>query len=91
MSVRGHKIYHMFTCIGDIAGARSLGASRIIGADLNDCKKPKAEFFRLMDFSDTKELNGIAEKVREMTGGLGVDYRFECTGVESLVNEAVEC
>ncbi|KAH7687425.1 S-(hydroxymethyl)glutathione dehydrogenase / alcohol dehydrogenase protein [Dioscorea alata] len=78
--------------VGAVAGARSLKAGRIIGIDLNEYKKSKAEFFGLTDFINPNKLNGksIADKVREMTDGLGVDYSFECTGVESLLNEALD-
>ncbi|CAL5405603.1 unnamed protein product [Camellia sinensis] len=31
----------------------------------------------------------ISEMVKELTGGMGVDYCFECTGVPSLVNQAL--
>ncbi|KAH7687424.1 Alcohol dehydrogenase protein [Dioscorea alata] len=50
--------------VGAVAGARSLKAGRIIGIDLNEYKKSKAEFFGLTDFINPNKLNGksIADK-----------------------------
>jgi S-(hydroxymethyl)glutathione dehydrogenase/alcohol dehydrogenase len=31
----------------------------------------------------------ISELIKDITGGLGVDYCFECTGVGPLINEAL--
>ncbi|KAK1262062.1 Alcohol dehydrogenase-like 7 [Acorus gramineus] len=76
--------------IGAIAGAKMMGASRIIGVDINNKKKEKAEFFGMTDFVNPIEVGKSAsEAIKEMTGGLGVDYSFECSGVEVLLNEAV--
>ncbi|KAI8007836.1 CYP enzymes assisting alcohol dehydrogenase [Camellia lanceoleosa] len=46
----------------------------------------------MTDFINPSEhsKNSISELVTELTGGLGVDYCFECTGVGALVNETVE-
>ncbi|ONK71953.1 uncharacterized protein A4U43_C04F14100 [Asparagus officinalis] len=78
--------------IGAIIGAKLLGASKIIGVDLNNRKKEKAEFFGMTDFINPKEIENktCVEMIKEMTGGMGVDYSFECSGAGSVVNEAVE-
>ena len=48
--------------------------------------------FGMTDFINSSESSNksISELVNEMTGGLGVDYSFECTGVPSLINEALQ-
>ncbi|CAA2985817.1 alcohol dehydrogenase-like 1 isoform X2 [Olea europaea subsp. europaea] len=45
----------------------------------------------VLDFiNPTNSDKSISDLVKEMTGGLGVDYCFECTWVAQLVNEALE-
>lgn len=77
--------------LGAIEGARTQGASKIIGVDLISGKGKKGLTFGMTDFINPKESGkSISELVKEATGGLGVDYCFECTGVPSLVTEAIE-
>lgn len=74
-----------------IEGARIQGASKIIGVDLINLKAKKGTAFGMTDFINPKESGkSISELVKEATGGLGVDYCFECTGVPSLLSEAIE-
>lgn len=74
-----------------IGGARTQGASKIIGVDLIDLKGKKGTKFGMTDFINPKDSGkSISELVKEATGGLGVDYCFECTGVSSLLSEAIE-
>ncbi|KAF8379923.1 hypothetical protein HHK36_027388 [Tetracentron sinense] len=69
-------------------GARSRGASRIIGVDINPDKCIKGQTMGVMDFVNPKDLkNPVHEKIREMTGG-GVDYSFECAGNLDVLREA---
>ncbi|KAK1285697.1 Alcohol dehydrogenase-like 7 [Acorus calamus] len=76
--------------IGAIASAKMMGANKIIGVDINNKKKEKAELFGMTDFVNPIEVGKSAsEAIKEMTGGLGVDYSFECSGAEVLLNEAV--
>lgn len=74
-----------------IEGARMQGASIIIGIDVNNLKCKKGTTFGMTHFINPRESGkSISELVKEATGGLGVDYFFECTGVSSLINEAIE-
>lgn len=67
------------------------GASRIIGIDINNLKKKKGEVFGMTEFINPKESDKpVSELIKETTGGLGVDYCYECTGVPELLNEAIE-
>ncbi|XP_055828047.1 8-hydroxygeraniol oxidoreductase-like isoform X1 [Solanum dulcamara] len=76
---------------GVVEGARSQGASKIIGVDINELKRGKGEAFGMTDFINPKD-NGtsISEMIKGVTGGLGVDYVFECTGIPSMLNEAID-
>ncbi|KAL0313752.1 UNVERIFIED_CONTAM: CYP enzymes assisting alcohol dehydrogenase [Sesamum calycinum] len=78
--------------LGVIEGARVHGASRIIGIDINQSKQAVGEAFGMTDFYNPKleSDKSISEMVKLLTGGCGVDYSFECTGVAQLVNEALE-
>ncbi|PIA39950.1 hypothetical protein AQUCO_02600413v1, partial [Aquilegia coerulea] len=76
--------------LGAVEGARIMGASKIIGVDLNEWKKEKGEVFGMTDFiNPTKSDKPLSELIKEITAGMGVDYCFECTGAEPLLNEAI--
>lgn len=46
----------------------------------------------MTDFINPTEdgTKSLSERIKEMTGGDGVDYSFECTGVSHLLNQALE-
>lgn len=75
-----------------IEGARVHGAGRIIGIDINESKQAVGEGFGMTEFINPKNSpdKSISELVKELTGGVGVDYSFECTGIPSMINEALE-
>ncbi|KAF6159594.1 hypothetical protein GIB67_034556 [Kingdonia uniflora] len=69
-------------------GARSRGASRIIGVDINPEKFIKGRAMGITDFINPKDLEiYVHEKIWEMTEG-GVDYSFECAGNLDVLREA---
>ncbi|CAA0835680.1 Alcohol dehydrogenase-like 3 [Striga hermonthica] len=78
--------------LGVIEGARFHGASQIIGIDINENKRAVGEAFGMTHFINPSKTNdkSISDLVKQLTGGFGVDYSFECTGVARLVNEALE-
>ncbi|KAF8380698.1 hypothetical protein HHK36_028188 [Tetracentron sinense] len=77
--------------LGVVEGARIRGATKIIGVDINEIKKEKGKVFGMTDFINPGESDkSISDAIKKMTGGLGVDYSFECTGVAPLINEALE-
>ncbi|XP_043695193.1 8-hydroxygeraniol oxidoreductase-like [Telopea speciosissima] len=77
--------------LGVVEGARIRGASKIIGVDLNEMKREKGKVFGMTDFiNPTASDKSVAQEIKEITGGMGVDYSFECTGVASLINEGLE-
>ncbi|KAL2544850.1 Alcohol dehydrogenase-like 3 [Forsythia ovata] len=77
--------------LGVIEAARMQGASKIIGIDINDLKRKKGEAFGMTEFINPKESDKpVSELIKDVTGGLGVDYYYECTGVPALLNEAIE-
>nr|QCF60515.1 perillyl alcohol dehydrogenase [Salvia dorisiana] len=76
--------------LGAVKASQILGATRIFGIDVNDMKRDIARAFGVTDFVNPKHSNKpISQLILEATGGLGVDYCVECTGVASLLNEAI--
>lgn len=74
-----------------IQGARMVGATQIVGVDINPDKKAMAERFGMTDFVNPKEVDGdIVAHLVELTGG-GADYSFECIGNVNLMRQALEC
>ncbi len=71
-------------------GARLMGASRIIGIDLNEDKFPMAKEFGVTDFINPKKTSNVTEEIIELTKG-GVDYSFECIGNVDTMRQALEC
>ncbi|XP_071701982.1 alcohol dehydrogenase 2-like [Rutidosis leptorrhynchoides] len=78
--------------LGAIKGSLMQGASKIIGVDVNENKAAKGKAFGMTDFINPNDHpnQSVSDLVKKITNGLGVDYCFECTGVPSLLNEALE-
>ncbi|KAJ9185633.1 hypothetical protein P3X46_005239 [Hevea brasiliensis] len=77
--------------LGVVEGARIAGAQKIIGMDKNGMKKEKGQAFGMTDFINPNDScdKSVSELIRDLTCGKGVDYCFECTGVASLIDEAL--
>ena len=74
-----------------IQGAKLVGASKIIGVDLNPDKRALAEQYGMTHFVNPKEIDGdIVDYLVELTDG-GADYSFECIGNVKVMRQALEC
>jgi S-(hydroxymethyl)glutathione dehydrogenase / alcohol dehydrogenase len=74
-----------------IQGARMIGASQIVGVDLNPAKRPLAEKMGMTDYVNPREIQGdLAGHIVELTRG-GADYSFECIGNVKTMRQALEC
>jgi S-(hydroxymethyl)glutathione dehydrogenase/alcohol dehydrogenase len=73
-----------------IQGAKMVGASKIIGIDINPSKVELAKKFGMTDFINPKETPNVIEAICDLTGG-GVDYSFECIGNVDVMRQALEC
>uniref|UniRef100_I1QCA7 Cinnamyl-alcohol dehydrogenase n=1 Tax=Oryza glaberrima TaxID=4538 RepID=I1QCA7_ORYGL len=73
-------------------GARMRGAKRIIGVDLNPDKFAVGKRLGMTDFINPNDTGGktVSEVIKEMTGGGGADYCFECIGSTSVMAEAFQ-
>jgi S-(hydroxymethyl)glutathione dehydrogenase/alcohol dehydrogenase len=67
-----------------------VGATRIIGIDLNPAKAALAKQFGMTDFVNPSEVDDVVGHLVEITGG-GVDYSFECIGNVNVMRQALEC
>jgi S-(hydroxymethyl)glutathione dehydrogenase/alcohol dehydrogenase len=72
-----------------IQGAKMVGASRIIGIDINPAKVELAKKFGMTDFINPKEVDNVVEAICDLTNG-GVDYSFECIGNVDVMRQALE-
>ena len=72
-----------------IQGAKMVGATRIIGIDLNPAREGLGKQFGMTDFINPKDVDNVVDHIIQMTGG-GVDYSFECIGNVDVMRQALE-
>ena len=73
-----------------VQGARMVGATQIVGVDLNPDREAVARRFGLTHFVNPKGIEDLVGHLVELTGG-GADYTFECVGNPTLMRQALEC
>ena len=74
-----------------IQGARLVGASQIVGVDLNPARRALAQKLGMTDFVNPNEITGdLVAHLVALTGG-GADYSFECIGNVKTMRQALEC
>jgi S-(hydroxymethyl)glutathione dehydrogenase/alcohol dehydrogenase len=74
--------------LGAVAGARLMGAERIICVDLSPERLELAKGQGATDIRVADE--NTVEWIVEETGGYGADYTFEATGLVNVMQQAVE-
>jgi len=72
-----------------IQGAALAGAGRIIGVDMAPGKLTLARTFGATDVVDAKAGDAVAQ-IKELTGGIGVDFAFEVIGNTAVIAQAFE-
>lgn len=73
-----------------IQGAKMVGASKIIGVDLNPAREALGRQFGMTDFINPNDHENVVDAITQMTDG-GVDYSFECIGNVNVMRQALEC
>ena len=73
-----------------IQGARMVGASKIIGIDINPKRVEIAKKFGMTHFINPLETPNLIEAISDLTNG-GADYSFECIGNVNTMRQALEC
>ena len=90
--VRAGSTVAVFGCgavgISVIAGARLAHAARVIAVDIAPKKLEMARTFGATDAVDARA-GDPAAKIRELTGGIGVDYAFEAVGLPKTAEQAI--
>lgn len=73
-----------------IMAARVAGCATIVAIDLHEKRLSLA-----MELGATHTIKAdvadVAEEIRQISGGQGVQYSLECTGLPSVVRQAVDC
>ena len=73
-----------------IQGAKMVGASKIIGVDINPDREEWGRKFGMTDFVNPNDVSGdLVAHLVEQTGG-GADYTFDCTGNTDVMRTALE-
>ena len=73
-----------------LQAARMVGASKIIGVDINNDKKEWGERFGMTHFVNPNDIDGdIVAHLVALTDG-GADYTFDCTGNTIVMRQALE-
>src|SRR5678816_2625159 len=68
-----------------------VGASQIVGVDLNPARQTIAQQFGMTHFVNPNDVKGdLVAHLVELTGG-GADYSFECIGNVKVMRQALEC
>jgi Zn-dependent alcohol dehydrogenase len=70
--------------------AKSLGVEQIIAVDIQELKFPIAKELGATDIVNSRGID-IAAKLKELTGGAGVDYAVDCTGVPAVIEAMLNC
>jgi S-(hydroxymethyl)mycothiol dehydrogenase len=92
--VKPGKSVAVFGCggVGDsvIQGARLAGATTIIAVDVDPNKLELAKQFGATHVVNASEVDPV-EKIKELTGGFGVNYSFEAVGIPQTLEQALWC
>jgi S-(hydroxymethyl)glutathione dehydrogenase/alcohol dehydrogenase len=73
-----------------IQAARSVGADKIIGVDINPGREAMARQFGMTHFVNPKDVGNVVDAIVQLTDG-GADYSFECIGNTTTMRQALEC
>jgi len=74
-----------------IQGARMVGATQIVGVDINPAREAAGRALGMTHFvNPTDHGDKLVGHLIELTGG-GADYSFECVGNVKLMRQALEC
>lgn len=74
--------------ISVIQGAKIAHAGRIIGVDIAPSKLEWARQFGATDVVNASEVDPV-QAIRDLTGGLGVDFAFEAVGTAKAVEQTI--
>ncbi|MBI3966586.1 MAG: Zn-dependent alcohol dehydrogenase [Chloroflexi bacterium] len=70
-----------------VMGAALANATQVIAVDVNDSKLEFSRQFGVTDLVNARAGDPVAQ-IRDLTGGRGVEYAFECIGVPPVMEQA---
>jgi S-(hydroxymethyl)glutathione dehydrogenase/alcohol dehydrogenase len=73
-----------------VQGAKLAGATTIIGVDLKESKLDFAKNMGATHSINATKSNNLIEEIRDLTGGLGVDYAFDAIGSQATALQVVD-
>ncbi len=73
-----------------LMAAKIAGCSTIIAVDIDDARLEQAKEFGATHGVNSKTGDPV-EQIKEITGGKGVNYSLECTGVPVVILNALDC
>lgn len=73
-----------------IMAAKAVGCTQIIAVDLNVERLKIAKELGATDTVNGGKVNAV-ETIQGLTGGEGVQYSLECTGVPAVLRQSVDC
>ena len=76
--------------LNTVQGAKLAGASTIIGVDIKENKLDYARHFGATHTINAAKSNNLIEDIRDLTGGLGVDYAFDAIGSQQTALQVVD-
>lgn len=71
-----------------VQGCRIAGAAKIIAIDIIDSKLEMATNFGATHTINSKDVDDLEGAIKEITGGVGVEYAFEAIGVPAAATQA---
>lgn len=72
-----------------LMAADAVGANKIIAVDLNDDRLEFAKELGATDTINSSDPEGLGDEIKEMTGGAGVEYVVDTTGVSPVIKEGI--
>jgi threonine dehydrogenase-like Zn-dependent dehydrogenase len=72
-----------------ILSAKQMGAQRIIAMSRHETRQKLAREFGATDVVPERGDEGV-ERIKELTGGLGVDSALECVGTQQAMQQAIQ-
>ena len=68
--------------------AKIFGAKKVIVVDRNKHRFDIGMKVGIDEFVNSKEVN-VSQTIKDLTGGMGADIVFECSGAEDLQKESI--
>jgi len=72
-----------------LMAADAVGANHIIAVDLDDGRLELAKELGATHTINSSDLEGLSDDIKEITGGVGVEYAIDTTGVTPVIKEGL--